>query len=414
MSIPEEKLDEYLSRMTMTTRDVAKIVTAFDAAPYGWAKVPTIYFLNELVRRRKWAFSFNNVKNVLPNVVASNIMSATSSFTMESADVIPAELVRQFTTAWDDILGKAGETHTTDALALFDKCKTDLAANYLKNNRDLYHKIEAYPFKEPLYKLIEMQENWAANRDAVKFFNAVLADHDEAKQLADQRKQLSSFFESFVKDRGGYVTMIEFIKSNLDNFNHLTGEDKTASDNLKNLITEEWPIDSMRAYNKLKTTVETALKTLRNDYIQKVKDAYTKAYEQLKNLASYEGVDTSIIETAEHAASSKTTTSNLDSLKSNVNTDQYYQTNVDKISAEKARKASSATGAGSGPSTVVSCYGGQSDDGQVLRQPKSATLRLSTRTTRILRNSADVDAYLENLKAQIMRHIDNNEEVTIL
>ncbi len=416
MSLPEEKLDEYLSRMTMTTRDVAKIVTAFDAAPYGWAKVPTIYFLNELVRRRKWAFSFNNVKNVLPNIVAQNIMSSTSSFTMESADVIPAELVRQFTAAWDDIFGNAGSQHSSDAFELFDKCKSALSDGYIRNNRTFYHQIESYPFKTSLYTLIEKQETWAANRDAVKFFTAVIADREEAKALADKRKQLSSFYESFVKDRGGYVTMLEFIRGNEENFNHLTGDDKTNANNLKALLTDEWPIDSMRAYNKLKTAVETALKTLRNDYIQKVMDAYTKAYEQLKNLASNEGVDTAIIETAEHAASSKTTTSNLDSLKSNVNTDQYYQINVDKISAEKAKKAAAMLGFGSGTSSVVSGYGGQSGNGgvTVLQQPKSRTLRLSTRTTRILRNSADVDAYLENLKSQIMRHIDNNEEVTIL
>lgn len=416
MSLPEEKLDEYLSRMTMTTRDVAKIVTAFDAAPYGWAKVPTIYFLNELVRRRKWAFSFNNVKNVLPNIVAQNIMSSTSSFTMESADVIPAELVRQFTAAWDDIFGNAGSQHSSDAFELFDKCKSALSDGYIRNNRTLYHQIESYPFKTSLYTLIEKQETWAANRDAVKFFTAVIADREEAKALVDKRKQLSSFYESFVKDRGGYVTMLEFIRGNEENFNHLTGDDKTNANNLKALLTDEWPIDSMRAYNKLKTAVETALKTLRDDYIQKVKDAYTKAYEELKNLASNEGVDTAIIETAEHAASSKITTSNLDSLKSNVNTDQYYQINVDKISSEKARKVAAKPGFGSSTSSAVSGYGGQSGNSgvTVFQQPKSRTLRLSTRTTRILRNSADVDAYLENLKSQIMRHIDNNEEVTIL
>lgn len=416
MSLPEEKLDEYLSRMTMTTRDVAKIVTAFDAAPYGWAKVPTIYFLNELVRRRKWAFSFNNVKNVLPNIVAQNIMSSTSSFTIESADVIPAELVRQFTAAWDDIFGNAGSQHKSDAFELFDKCKSALSDGYIRNNRTLYHQIESYPFKTSLYSLIEKQETWAAKRDAVKFFTAVIADREEAKALADKRKQLSSFYESFVKDRGGYVTMLEFIRGNEENFNHLTGDDKTNANNLKALLTDEWPIDSMRAYNKLKTAVETALKTLRDDYIQKVKDAYTKAYEELKNLASNEGVDTAIIETAEHAASSKITTSNLDSLKSNVNTDQYYQINVDKISSEKARKAAAKPGFGSGTSSAVSGYGGQSGNSgvTVFQQPKSRTLRLSTRTTRILRNSADVDAYLENLKSQIMCHIDNNEEVTIL
>lgn len=416
MALPEEKLDEYLSRMTMTTRDVARIVTAFDAAPYGWAKVSTIYFLNELVRRRKWAFSFNNVKNVLPNIVAQNIMSSTSSFTMESADVIPADLVRQFTAAWDDIFGNAGSQHSSDAFELFDMCKSALTDGFIKNNRTLYHQIESYPFRTFLYSLIEKQEAWAANRDAVKFFTAIIADREEAKALADKRKQLSSFYESFVMDRGGYVTMIEFIRDNEENFNHLTGDDKTNADNLKALLTDEWPIDSMRAYNKLKTAVEAALKTLRDDYIQKVKDSYTKAYEELKKLASYEGVDTAIIETAEHAASSKIITSNLDSLKSNANTDQYYKTNVDRISTEKARKTPATKVGPDNPTKIVDSYDdkGKGDGGSTLQMPKLKTISLSTRTTRILRNSADVDAYLENLKSQIMCHIDNNEEVTIL
>lgn len=416
MSLPEEKLDEYLSRMTMTTRDVSRIVTAFDAAPYGWAKVPTIYFLNELVRRRKWAFSFNNVKNVLPNIVAQNIMSSTSSFTMESADVIPADLVRQFTAAWDDIFGNAGSQHSSDAFELFDMCKSALTDGFIKNNRTLYHQIESYPFRTFLYSLIEKQEAWAANRDAVKFFTAIIADREEAKALADKRKQLSSFYESFVKDRGGYVTMIEFIRNNEENFNHLSGENKTSAENLKALLTDEWPIDSMRAYNKLKTAVEAALKTLRDDYIQKVKDSYTKAYEELKKLASYEGVDTAIIETAEHAASSKIITSNLDSLKSNANTDQYYKTNVDRISAEKARTTPATKVGPDNPTKIVDSYDDKDkgDGGSTLQMPKLKTISLSTRTTRILRNSADVDAYLENLKSQIMRHIDNNEEVTIL
>ena len=266
-------------------------------------------------------------------------------------------------------------------------------------------------------------EAWAANRDAVKFFGAVLADRDEAKNLADKRKQLNAFYESFVKNHGGYVTMVEFIKSNLDNFNHLTGDEKTAADNLKALLTDEWPIDSMRAYNKLKASVDTALKTLRSEYIQKIRDAYTQTYEQLVNLASYEGVDTSVIETVDHAITSKTTTASLDSLLANVNTDSYYQINVGKITAAKAAKAAASAGAsagsgagtGSGNSGLVSGYGPQAGgSGTNLREPKSATINLRTRTTRILRNSADVDAYLENLKAQIMRHIDNNEEVTIL
>ncbi len=421
MSLPEEKLDEYLSRMTMTTRDVARIVTAFDAAPYGWAKVPTIYYMNELVRRRKWAFSCNNVKNVPSAVVASSIMGATSSFTMESADVIPADLVRQFTAAWNDIFANAGSRHPGDAFELFDNCRAELSDNYIKNNRELYHRIEQYPFKQSLYELIGMQEAWAANRDAVKFFNAVLADRDRAKELSDKRKELNRFFESFVKDRGAYVTMLEFVRNNEENFSHLTGADRTSADNLRALVSDSWPLDNMRAYNKLMKAVEAALRTIREEYVGKVRDAYAEKYRQLVEYASNEGVDPGIIETAERASAPKTTTANLDSLKANVNTDQYYEANVARIKAEKARKAAPKPdtehpGSGKQDSGKSgSGYDIQEDGngGQCLMEPKSATIRLTTTTTRTLRSASDVEAYLDGLRRQIMKHIDNGEELTI-
>ncbi len=411
MSIPEEKLDEYLSRMTMTTRDVAKIVTAFDAAPYGWSKVPTIYFLNELVRRRKWAFSYNNVKNVLPAVVASNILSATSSFTMESADIVPAELVRQFTTVWDDIFGNAGSQHSSDAFELFDKRKTVLEDN-IRENRKLYHQIEPYPFKTSLYELIEMQEAWGAKRDAVKFFNAVIADRDKAKELNDKRKQLKQFVENFIENRGGYVTMVEFIKDNSENFNHLTGDGRVSADKLKALLADEWPLDKMRIYNKLKRDVESSLNSIRDEYVRIVKDAYSETYGKLAELAASEGVDPAVIEPADRASSPKTTSSNLDSLKANVSTDQYYQANVARIRAEKARETAYESGAGTSKYVGGNAEKGIENGDEFIHQTK--TIRLTTVTTRILRNEADVDAYLDGLRKQIMIHIDRDEEVTIL
>lgn len=414
MSLPEEKLDEYLSRMTMTTRDVARIVAAFEETPYGWAKVPTVYYLNELVRRRKWAFSYNNVKNVTSAVVAANIMGATSSFTLESADVIPANLVRQFTLAWDDIVGNAGSQHTNDAFELFDKCRTALSGNYIKNNRELYNKIEPYPFKTVLYELIGMQEAWAANRDAVKFFNAVIADRDRAKELSDKRKQLCQFVESFVEDRGAYVTMLEFVRENGDNFGHLTGEDKTSADNLRTLVSDSWPLDNMRTYNKLKKSVESALGTIREEYVRKVRNAYAEKYGQLVEYASNEGVDPGVIETADRASSPKTATMNLDSLKANVNTDRYYEANVARIKAEKARAEAGKSAGEPGTRASVSGNKGRESGGdRVLQIPKSRTIRLSTTTTRTLRSAADVDAYLDGLRRQIMSHIDNGEELTI-
>ncbi len=405
LSFSEERVDEYLGRINMTTRDIPKVVDNFEKAPYGWSKVYTIFILNELVRRRKWAFCYNNVKNITPAVVASNIMTDTSRFTMESADVIPAALVRQFTTAWDEVFGIAGATHSTDAYTLFEETKTTLE-HTIGINESLYHNIETYPFKQPLYDFIEKIKAWAQIRDITNYFNTVIADSQAAKELADKRKQIQQFINTPVQ-KDGYVKTLEYVNANKDNFEHLQGTAKTEADELKKIITDEWPLATMRTYGKLKNSVEAAVRTIRQEYINKINEAYNAAYADLKKYAAEEGVDDSIIETADHIITSKTITTSLDRLKANADTSEYWSANVNKVVAEKARLAATAAAAATPatPGTPATPVPGP-------RTPVVRPIRLTTRSMP-MHNESDVDSYLEGLKRQIMSHIDNNETVTI-
>lgn len=416
MTYPEERVNEYLDRMSMTTRDVPKIVANFEATPYGWSKVTTIFFLNELVRRRKWAFSYNNVKNVPAANVANTIMTETSKYTMESADVIPSELVRQFTQAWDDIFGNPGTSHSSDAFAVFEKAKNILAGKPSERgaiaiNQDLYHQIETYPFKQPLYDLIEIQNNWNSIRDVATFFKQVITDRDTAKALFDKRKQISQFFEMNVKNRGGYVQVLEFVRANENNFSHLKDQAKADADELKKILSDEWPVDSMRAYGKLRNSVSSAIGAIRQEYIGKIRKAYEEAYETLKTVAEEQGVPVSTIRPVESEITVKTTTESLDRLQINANADAYLNDNLAKIAAEKARlvaqqpqPAVPGSGSAAGATGTSTHHSAR----------KLVTVQLRTRTTSSLKTEADVDNYLADLKQQIMANIADDKEVMII
>ena len=417
MTYPEERLNEYLGRMTMTTRDVPKIVANFEGVPYGWSKITTVYFLNELVRRRKWAFSYNNIKNVPANTVASTIMNETSKYTMESADVIPAELVRQFTQTWDDIFGNPGTPHSSDAFAVFEKTKASLGGDQnhkgaIAVNQELYHQIETYPFKQPLYDFIQILTNWNSIRDVATFFQQVITDHDTAKSLSDKRKQIGQFYEQNVKIRGGYVQVLEYVRSNENNFTHLKDQPKADADELKKILADAWPIDNMRAYGKLRNSVTSAIDVIRQEYVAKIRSAYEEAYATLKTVAAEQGVSESVIRPVESEITIKSSTDSLDRLQINANADAYLNDNLARIAAEKARLAAQqpAPGQGGGAGTGSGRPGTSSP-----RPPRRlVTIQLRTRTTRSLKTEADVNAYLASLKEQIMANIADDTEVMII
>ena len=92
----------------------------------------------------------------------------------------------------------------------------------------------------------------------------------------------------------------------------------------------------------------------------------------------------------------------LSILKLNLNTDEYYKTEVSKIL--------------SAVPTPQPPTGG--DGGATLPTPPPAprvkSVRLSTRSTSKLASAQDVDEYLNNLRSQLMRHIDNGEEIIVM
>ena len=117
---------------------------------------------------------------------------------------------------------------------------------------------------------------------------------------------------------------------------------------------------------------------------------------------------------------SKSQTGNIYALQSNRNVDEYFTAQAAKI--QKAKLAATATngggstsGTGTGTGTGTSGYSTDDSSGSTSHaaEPKVMNLNLVTRTTAVLSNESEVDAYLVTLKKQIMSKLDEGYCLTI-
>lgn len=136
------------------------------------------------------------------------------------------------------------------------------------------------------------------------------------------------------------------------------------------------------------------------------------------------GVDESVVTNPENIIFSMSQTGNIYALQSNRNVNEYFTAQAAKIQKAKlaaAKAAAAANGGGSASGTDAitgtgtSGYSTDYSNGSASRaaEPKVMNLNLVTRTTAILNNESDVDAYLAGLKKQMMDKIKDGWQLTI-
>jgi len=397
LSEGEMQIDQQLQRNAATTT-VAHLFNLFEGAPYGWSNIYTADALNELVRRRKWAFAYQNNHNVEIDTIANKLLKESQNFTMVQAVAIPQDLITRFTKCWKDIFGVAGSSaYSSDGEALYRQCnQTDKKEllKYLPAYRNRYSRIASYPFAHFLNEAVEMMSAWHDERDAKTFFEKVVAQHDEARELFDKCKEIISFCNDFVLDsnenpNGKYPQMLEFVRDNRENLDNLRSSFPDEVDRMKGILSDEWPIDKLPVYGKLMQKLQNLLKEECESWRQKISETYTKVYDDLEKLAEEKGVDKSILGSRQQTIMRLTTPSSINSLRLNYNdAHDFYQQQIEAINAAVAQKATSET-----PSAAT----------KVIRSVK-------VKKNVHLHTAQEVDDYINELRTRLMDVINNNQE----
>ena len=395
----ENEVERYLQKQGTLDVALTQITSKFAQPPYGWLDTCTLYLVNELVRCHRRDFTYNNNRNVDASTVANKIVSETSKFSVREGEAIPQDLVNRFLDAWKKIFGISNAISSNDSTQAFRTAQEKLTS-IITNYDKIISQYRRYNFINPLESFVELVRKWLSIRDITKFFKTVIEDSEEAAKLMDSCKEVIYFVHEQI---GKFNDIVNFASDNKDNFTFLNEDLKGLAEELQGLKDKVWPIQ-IREYNKKKKEIETALDDIRKQIREEIKQEYEKTYQDLCQSAKDNGVDVSFVSEPASIYSAKCITGNILVLRNNLNTDDYFTREAEKIQIEIVRKnkpkdpgAGSVSGSGTGP-------------GKPYPMPFSMTL--DTRAVG-LDSEAAVDEYLAKLKKKIMAKINENKIVTI-
>ena len=330
-------------------------------------------------------------------------------------------LVNKFLDAWKYIFGQSSYLHSTDSTQIFREAKGSQESDsglfkFCKQYRDAEKKYGHYPFFAPVVNALEMFDSLDALKDPKTFFEKVVDLREDAHNLMDTVRQVLAFTRDQMEN---YKDILAFIRDNRENFNLLDDKYKEKVTEIMGLESQPWPV-VMSDYLDLKDDLTVALDKIRKQLRDEIKAAYEKAYAELVQGAKDSGVDESVVTNPENIIFSKSQTGNIYALQSNRNVDEYFTAQAAKI--QKAKLAATATngggstsGTGTGTGTGTSGYSTDDSSGSTSHaaEPKVMNLNLVTRTTAVLSNESEVDAYLSSLKKQMMDKINDGWQLTI-
>ncbi len=393
----EHEVDIYLNKQYAEV-NVADIVAKFAKAPYGWDALCTLYVVNELVRRHNRDYSYSNNPNVETSLVANRLVSETNKFTVRKAKAISPEIINQFTTAWKDIFGMSATVPTTDSTQLFRLCREPESSHSLTNFSKGYRKIEAqivaYPFAQPIRDAIELFEGWLAERDPQIFFQAVIDHREEAHELIDKCREIVQFTHDQLPV---YQGLLQFVKDNEYNFAYVPEEEKTLVSEILKIKTDTWPIGAnLRRYIKDKKALLEQLDKVRDAMREKIRTAYEELFNYLEQVAEKQYVPTSVLANRETTISVKTASSNILVLQNNINTDEFYQEQIERIMAYESPMSHDIVAE---PMPSV--------------KKKIRQASLNTRTKLPITSKEDIDHYLDGLRQQLEKLLVDHDGVMI-
>lgn len=384
LSQPEKKIKDWLDRQPHDVT-VAEAVRQFAKVPYGWSDFATIYYLNELIRRHLYAFNYNNNPNVSREETARNIVRDANKFTIEKAKAISQDVLNNFIEAWKHIFNVVTVKGSNDSTELFRNCKEtdDSALNkLLKNYRDLSRKINGCPFAHVIDEAITLMEQWLTIREDLKFFEAIIAARDTASQLFDRCKNINTFFGDQYER---YQLLTKFLDDNRENFDFIPEQKETVR-SLRAISDDEEPWERMPSYTKLQKTLNAQLLEKKKELVKDITEKYNTTFDDLERYAESVKVERDKFAKRDITITQKTNTNNFYALQANANSvPQFYEDQVKKIDAVKP--------------------------GEPGRKRK--VVHLSTHTTKPMTSEADIDQYLQTLKAQLMQHLEDNTDIMV-
>ncbi|MDE5880667.1 MAG: hypothetical protein K2H60_02960, partial [Muribaculaceae bacterium] len=272
----------------------------------------------------------------------------------------------------------------------------------------------SYPFSKPVADAVELFEKWVRQRDPETFFRLVIDEKDKAKGMMDKVREVVQFTHDQIAQ---FHDLVSYARKNADNFTFLSGDSdmNTKVEMMTSLEKAPWPI-RIRDYVKARKAIDEALDAVRKEKRMAIDKAYNETYAELLKAASEQDVDPSVLKDVKEVIKLRCMTDNILALQNNANTDAYFKDEAAKITTvvnkrkleEKRRKEEEERKRLEKEGKEYNPYDKKPDE---VREPLTISLRTKRATP--LGSAADVDSYLDDLRKQLMEHIDKGESIII-
>lgn len=174
-----------------------------------------------------------------------------------------------------------------------------------------------------------------------------------------------------------------------------------AVSNFCKLKKDPWPMYGLRDYIKLQRQLLGILDGVRDELREKIKAAYNEMFDYLEQVVEMRHAPKSIISDRDTIIRVKTTPTNILVLQNNINTDTFYQQQIDKIMSYEPPLLTDEGGNGK------------------LTPPKTPEKRirkasLQTKTKLPITNAEDIERYLDGLRQQLEKLLVDQDGVMII
>lgn len=412
MTPAEQDVERYLNS-TAGRYSLADLMNHYKSAPYGWKEESTAYVVNELVRRHLRAFVYKggSVK-ITPQQQANYIIKNKSDFEVEQATEIPQSLVNDFILAWKEIFNTQDVPGGNNSLQIYMECK-DSNSSVLNSYIDAYTKTfndlnqHNYPFANAYNKAITLFKSWLSTNTEKTFLEALVNDKANAKTVMDECKAVQGFINN---QRSKYEEILSFISKNSTNFQHLDDAEQPVVQKLCELKTDLAPYKQgafpmyLRLYKEVRAKLDDAI----NSAKAVIRAEYEKTHDQLLSIVKSKGIPDSVLSSVDAKISSASTSTDIATLIMRKDTTTYFTEQINKINAYKA------------PVPVTNDNNNNSqdntgdDDEDTINVPRPTTIvQIIKPQIQVLTTKEEVEAYVELIKKQLLKHIDAGEDVVI-
>lgn len=398
----EQQIDQYLSS-SYSTIYVSELTRHFEGRPFGWSDLVTLYYLNELRRRGRWSFKYNNDANIDNKIIAANLYSQQNKFTVVAATSISQELINRFIEAWKTIFNTASAPSSYDSGELFRLAKdTEPGEKHIslgsirRSYEAIKNELATLPIVSSISEAIALLDQWAAERDHKSFFELMVSEQEKGKEIFDRCKSVISFKHDHLS---AYLDIRKFVTDNADNFSFLDQGEKVAE--LSAILTDEWPMPNMRQYSRLHRELSSALDAVKQEKREAIKQRYQIVFDELRVMCEENQVTYGINEGA--VLSQMTSSPNLYVLDRNLDTQDYRAEQVKEIMLRRQGHIS----------------GSSFDKGTeppILPQRIIRMVSINTGSSKAINTERDVDEYLAQIKSQLLEKLKtkkDNEDIFV-